>query len=277
LGRLYISCRVLRRTLVLLLLLVFLVVAAGASAGTYSAPDQPKAWEPGYKSALSYAKHRRGIIGFALRTPTKRWVYHQKRTMPAASTFKTLALTAYLIKARHRGLNSHDKALLRPMITRSSDRATDQVVRYVGYGLIRAVARKVPMYHFHANTKIWGRSRIDAIDMANLMLHIDEFMPERHRAYGLKLLASVTRSQRWGIGQVRPKGWHLYFKSGWGLGTGWVDHQVVLLTKGDMRVSVAVLQQKIGNSKAAHTYGKNSLKGLFARLLKGLDKAEVVQ
>jgi hypothetical protein len=44
-----------------------------------------------------------------------------------------------------------------------------------------------------------------------------------------------------------------------------------------MRVSVAVLQQKIGNSRAAHAYGKNSLKGLFARLLKGLDKAEVVQ
>jgi len=269
----------LRRALVLLLLLVFLVVATGASAGTYTAPLQPKPWEPAYKSALSYAKHRRGIIGFALRTPTHRWVYHQKRTMPAASTFKTLALVAYLNHpdVRNRKLNSHDKGLLSPMIRRSSDSATDQVVRFVGYGRIRAIARKVPMYHFHANTKIWGRSRIDAIDMANYMLHIDEFMPERHRAYGLKLLASVIGPQRWGVARVRPKGWHLYFKSGWGLGTGWVDHQVVLLTKGDMRVSVAVLQQKIGNSKAAHTYGKNSLKGLFGRLLKGLDKAEVVQ
>jgi hypothetical protein len=262
-----------RRALVLLLL-VFLVVPTAAGAGTSTTP---KPWEPAYRSALNYAKHRRGIIAFALRTPTQRWVYRQKRTMPAASTFKTLALTAYLIKARNRNLNSHDKALLHPMITRSSDSATDQVVRYVGWGLIKAVARKVPMYHFHGNTKIWGRSRIDAIDMANYMLHIDEFMPERHRAYGLKLLASVIGPQRWGVAKVRPKGWHLYFKSGWGLGTGWVDHQVVLLTKGDMRVSVAVLQQKIGNSKAAHAYGKNSLKGLFGRLLKGLDRAQVVQ
>jgi hypothetical protein len=269
----------LRRPLVLLLLLSLLLVPASAIAGTYSAPPQPKPWAPAYKSALTYAKHRRGIIGFALRTPTQRWVYHQTRTMPAASTFKTLALVAYLNHpdVRNRKLNSHDKALLSPMIRRSSDSATDQVVRFVGFGRIRAIARKVPMYHFHANTKIWGRSRIDAIDMANYMLHIDEFMPQRHRAYGLKLLASVIGPQRWGIGQVRPKGWHLYFKSGWGLGTGWVDHQVVLLTKGDMRVSVAVLQHKIGNSKAAHTYGKATLKGLFSRLLKGLDKAQVVQ
>jgi len=254
-----------RRALVLLILLS-LAVPAAASAGV-------KPWAPAYKSAVSYAKHRKGIIGFALRTPTQRWVYRQKRTMPAASTFKSIALTAYLIKARNRKLNSHDKALLHPMITRSSDSATDQVVRYVGWGLINAVTRKVPMYHFHGNHKIWGRSLIDAIDMANYMLHIDEFMPERHRAYGLNLLAHVIGPQRWGVAKVRPKGWHLYFKSGWGLGTGWVDHQVVLLTRGDERVSVAVLQHKIGNSKAAHAYGKNTLKGLFSRLLKGLDKA----
>jgi hypothetical protein len=256
-----------RRALVLFILLS-LAVPAAASAGTTVKP-----WAPAYKSAVSYAKHRRGIIGFALRTPSNRWVYHQTRTMPAASTFKSIALDAYLIKARHRALNSHDKALLHPMITRSSDSATDQVVRYVGWGLIKAVTKKVPMYHFHANKKIWGRTLIDAIDMANYMLHIDEFMPERHRAYGLNLLAHVIGPQRWGVAKVRPKGWHLYFKSGWGLGTGWVDHQVVLLTRGDERVSVAVLQHKIGNSKAAHAYGKNTLKGLFGRLLKGLDKA----
>ena len=27
-----------------------------------------------------------------------------------------------------------------------------------------------------------------------------------------------------------PPGWHLYFKGGWGSGTGWVDHQTALLT-----------------------------------------------
>ena len=53
----------------------------------------------------------------------------------------------------------------------------------------------------------------------------------------------------------------------------YASHQVALLTRGDERVSVAVLQHKIGNSKAAHAYGKNTLKGLFSRLLKGLDKA----
>lgn len=28
------------------------------------------------------------------------------------------------------------------------------------------------------------------------------------------------------IALVRPLGWRLYFKGGWGSGTGWVDHQV---------------------------------------------------
>lgn len=255
-----------RRLLVLLILLSLLAVPAAAIAA-------PNSWVPGFQSARSYAKQRKGIIGFALRTPTRRWTYNAKRDMPAASTFKSIALTAYLIKARNRKLNSNDKSLLHPMITRSDDHATDQVVRYVGWGLIRAVTKKVPMYRFHPNTKIWGRSLIDAIDMANYMLKIDTLMPARHRAYGLHLLASVIKPQRWGIGQARPKGWHLYFKSGWGLGTGWVDHQVVLLTRGNERVSIAVLQQKIGNSHAAHEYGKRSLKGIFLRLLKGLDKA----
>ncbi len=262
------AAQLVRRALVTILLISLLAPAAASAA-------EPKPWKPAWNSAVKYAKHRKGIIGFALRTPTLDYGWHAKTRMPSASVFKAMALVAYLNHpdVRNRKLNSHDKALLRPMITRSSDSATDQVVRYVGWGLIKAVTKKVPMYHFHANKKIWGRSLIAAGDMANYMLRIDQFMPARHRAYGLYLLAHVIGPQRWGVAKVRPKGWHLYFKSGWGLGTGWVDHQVVLLTRGDERVSVAVLQHKIGNSKAAHTYGKNTLKGLFSRLLKGLDKA----
>ena len=47
----------------------------------------------------------------------------------------------------------------------------------------------------------------------------------RHRAYAMRLLASITPSQRWGIGEVAPKGWKLYFKGGWGYGTGLMDHE----------------------------------------------------
>jgi hypothetical protein len=30
----------------------------------------------------------------------------------------------------------------------------------------------------------------------------------------------VIPSQRWGVGRVRPRGWSIYFKGGWGAGTG---------------------------------------------------------
>jgi hypothetical protein len=82
----------------------------------------------------------------------------------------------------------------------------------------------------------------------------------------MHLLASIVPSERWGIGEVAPKGWRLYFKGGWGYGTGLLDHQVVLLTRGCARVAIAVLTMHDGS----HAYGKETLKGIFARLLRGL-------
>jgi hypothetical protein len=264
-----------RRALVTILLVSLLVPAVAGAADSTT----PKAWKPAWNSAIKYAKHRRGIIGFALRTQKLDYGWHARTTMPSASVFKAMALVAYLNHpdVRDRKLNSHDKNLLRPMITHSSDKAADSVFRYVGAGRIRAVAKRVPMYRFHLNTKIWGRSSIDAADQARFMLQIDDLIPERHRAYALYLLSHITHSQRWGIFKVTPKGWKAHAKAGWGLGTGWVDHQVVLLTKGKMRVSIAVLQRKLGNSHSAHIYGLNTLKGIFARMLKGLDKAQLVE
>ena len=94
---------------------------------------------------------------------------------------------------------------------------------------------------------------------------IDSYIASRHRGYAMHLLASITPSQRWGIGEVAPKGWKLYFKGGWGYGTGLLDHQVALFTRGCARVSIAVLTMYDGS----HPYGKDTLKGLFSRLLHG--------
>ena len=79
-------------------------------------------------------------------------------------------------------------------------------------------------------------------------------------------LKTVTKSQRWGIGKATPRGWTAYFKGGWGSGTGRVDHQVALLTRGRERVSVAVLTVTNGT----HKTGKATLRGVFLRLLRGL-------
>ena len=64
-----------------------------------------------------------------------------------------------------------------------------------------------------------------------------------------------------------PEDWRLYFKGGWGSGSGAVDHQVALLRRGDLRVSVAIMTTGNGS----HTAGKRTLEGVARRLLRGLD------
>ena len=97
-------------------------------------------------------------------------------------------------------------------------------------------------------------------------LHIDRRLPRRHRRYALRLLGSIIPSQRWGIARVRPRGWALYVKGGWGSGSGWADHQVALLRRGRRRLSVAILI----TSSPSHAYATETLRGVAARLLRGL-------
>ena len=67
---------------------------------------------------------------------------------------------------------------------------------------------------------------------------------------------------------MRVRGWRLYFKGGWGSGTGAVDHQVAFLQSGRMRIALAIFT--VGNP--SHGYGKQTLRGVAARLLRGLPK-----
>jgi len=82
----------------------------------------------------------------------------------------------------------------------------------------------------------------------------------------MQLLAHIASSQRWGVGRVDTRGWHLYFKGGWGSGSGRVDHQVALLRRGQRKLAIAVFTQ----FDPDHAYGKRTLRGVFARLLRGL-------
>jgi hypothetical protein len=134
-------------------------------------------------------------------------------------------------------------------------------------GLARVV-RRSGMKRFTLVRPIWGHSRTSAEDQTRFFLRIDSLLPRRHRAYGMSLLETIVPSQRWGIGRVTLPDWRLYFKGGWGSGTGAVDHQVALLQHGDARVSVAVMTVDQGT----HAYGKETLRGTFKRLLRGLPR-----
>jgi beta-lactamase class A len=226
------------------------------------------AWTPGLKAASHYADGRPGEVSFAVRTEKDVWGRALDRQVQSASVVKALLLVAYLRQpeVRSRDLTSEERHILSPMIRRSSNRAASTVVVRLGAAKIDRIAHRVGMRRFHLDRAIWGRSLITAREESRFFLHIDARLPPRHRAWGMELLRTVVPKQRWGIGQVIPAGWTAYFKGGWGSGIGLVDHQVALLARGQERVSVAVLTVTNGT----HKTGKATLRGLFARVLRGL-------
>jgi beta-lactamase class A len=226
-----------------------------------------RVWRPHMLAAIGYTDTRTGDVAFAVRTDDHFYGYRPDHVEWSASVVKAMLMVAYLDEpsVRGRALTSRDRAVLTPMITESDNDAAQEVFDEIGQPALRALAARVGMTHF-ATSPIWGETQITAADQTRFFLHIDSYIVRRHRAYAMSLLAGIVPSQRWGIGEVAPKGWKLYFKGGWGYGTGLLDHQVVLLVRGCARVSIAVLTMHDGS----HAYGKDTLKGIFARLLRGV-------
>jgi hypothetical protein len=249
--------------------LALVPATAALAAGSASTP-----WRPDTANAIRYASHRHGAIAFAVRTPTRFWGWHAGETFPSASVLKAMLLVAYLDmpSVRNRPLRASDRALLRPMIRQSDNDAATRALAIVGSARVYALAHRVGMRRFTLVVRPWGFTKIDAVDQTRYFLHIDGLVAPRHRAYAMGLLNTITPLQRWGIAKVRPRSWRLYFKGGWGDRTGWVDHQVALLTRGNDRVSVAILT--LHDQK--HVYGRETLRGIALRLLSGLDSADAV-
>jgi hypothetical protein len=231
-------------------------------------PTAAAAWHPDVRAAVKYAHTRAGQIRFAVRTDHRLWGYKRTDGVHSLSVVKALLLVAYLDdpRVRHRPLTTADHRLIDPMIQRSDNAAATKVLRFVGEDRVEATARRVGMRRFRLNPFVWGGSRIDASDQTRFFLHYGAQVVARHRATAMHLLHTVVPEQRWGIGQVRPDGWRLYFKGGWGSGAGLAEHQVALLTHNSDRVAIAVLTT--GNPNPA--YGQQTLRGVFARLVRGL-------
>jgi Beta-lactamase enzyme family len=181
---------------------------------------------------------------------------------------------AYLRRpaVRSRPLRRADRALLAPMVRWSDNVAATRVRDIVGNGALTRLARAARMRAF-AVAPLWGMSLMSAADGARFFLLLPRLVPRRHRDTALRLLRSIVPSQRWGIGRERPRGWALYFKGGWGSGSGAVDHQVALLRRGRRRVSVAIMTT--GNP--SHAYAVRTLRGVAARLLRRLRPASLVR
>jgi hypothetical protein len=250
------------------------MLAALTTSAVLAAAGHTPAWQPGVLAAEAFARTRRGTVTFAVRSDCGAWGRRQDVAVSSASVLKAMLLVAYLRRdgVRDRPLSAGQRALLAPMIRRSDNAAATRILARVGPVHLQRAARRWGMAHFAVVADPWGASRITARDQARFWLHLDRRLPPRHRAYGLTLLRTIVASQRWGIGRAAPRGWTLYFKGGWGSGRGLVDHQVALLTRGDQRVSLAILT----TGQDSHDYGKATLRGMAARLLRGLAERERV-
>jgi beta-lactamase class A len=260
-----------------------LVLTVGALAGAPSAAlgatclvrgtGEPlsRIWRPHMAAAIRYQDHRSGDVAFAVRTPDAFYGYRSEHAEWSASVLKAMLLVAYLDEpsVANRPLTEEETELLTPMIEVSDNAAADIMDVRVGAARLRALAARAGMRRFVPASPIWGESLITPADQTRFFLHIDKLLARRHRAYAMRLLASVTPAQRWGIGRVAPRGWQLYFKGGWGSGTGLIDNQVALLRRGCARIAIAVLTMHDGS----HAYGTKTLAGIFGRLLTRLPGA----
>jgi Beta-lactamase enzyme family len=257
------------------LLSLLLLTPVGAYGGAKRATGKP--WKPSVAGARRYARARLGEVSFAIvgRHARPR-SFRGARTAPAASVIKAMLLAAYLRQGsvRNRRLHADEVALLEPMIRASDNAAGIEVAGLLGEGRVERLARAARMRDFqwvYEPGWLGGLSQVSARDQARFMRRFERFVPDRHRRFARRLLRSVVSWQRWGIADVRHRGWRLYFKGGWGIaddGVGTVSHQVGFLERGHCRLGLAILTEH--NPSTAD--GSETLRGVAARLLHGLHK-----
>jgi beta-lactamase class A len=227
-------------------------------------------WRPERREAIRYIATRSGNVSFAVKAPGGRLVHYRGgRQVAAASVIKAMFMTAYLRmgSVRSRRLRERDRSLLAPMIKRSNNETATRIANILGPRRMYRLARDAGMRRFHY-TRPWGSSRITAADQARFFFRLERYIPRRHEVYARYLLSHVTRSQRWGIGELHKPNWRFFFKGGWGSGTGAVCHQAAFIERGDKRIAAAVMITGSPN----HDYATNTLRGVFRRLLRDLPK-----
>jgi hypothetical protein len=234
-------------------------------------PAQATTWRQRMRNAIGYAGTRSGSISFAVVDEQRRFHGYRARTdVAAASVLKVMFMAAYLRRAsvRDRSLTDRDRSLLGPMIKRSDNTAASRVRDIVGRRGMRRLARAAGMERFRFVYSPWGLSQVNAREQSRFMSTLGRYIPNRHERYARYLLSHIVESQRWGIGEVNRPRWRYFFKGGWGSGTGAVCHQVAFIRRDRLKISYAVM---ITNSPS-HSYGTETLRGIFRRLMRDLPK-----
>lgn len=203
-------------------------------------------WADRVASARRVALTRPGDVSFAVVDPTGRtWHWRGTRRHRSASLLKTTVLVAYLRQTavRSRALTAHERTLLAAMIRRSDNAATNTLLGVLPAAALGAAAEVTGQSAFGLRMPLWGTSPTTALDQARLFHRLYRVLPARHRAGAMGWFATIVPQQRWGIAQVTPPGTGIWFKGGWGAGTGRVTGQAARLVTGGRVWSVAVLTE----------------------------------
>ena len=175
-----------------------------------------------------YMATRAGVAGLVVRDNRDgRYFHWRPRTAQTHSTIKVLILITTLKVAQDRGkaLTSTQKSLASKMIRYSDNDATNTLITQVGVTRCRAVADQLGMGSTvvlggteFRSTSWWGHSTSTTRDLVQMMNHLvlGTYLSPGRRAYVRDLMATVTSTQTWGLGDGLPDDVHVELKNGWG-------------------------------------------------------------
>jgi len=176
----------------------------------------------------AYMATRAGVAGLTVRDNRDGQYFHWRpREMQTHSAIKVLILVTTLKVAQDRGkaLTSTQKSLASRMIRYSDNDATDALITQATVRRCRIVADQLGMRStevlggtvFRSSTW-WGHSTSTTRDLVQLMNHLvlGTYLSSGRRAYARDLMASVTSTQTWGLGDGLPDDVRVELKNGWG-------------------------------------------------------------
>ncbi|MFD0684043.1 serine hydrolase [Actinomadura fibrosa] len=218
---------------------LFVVVSTGvalsAAVPAAAEPSPPAAARPCHSSGHPAAARRLGArirAALAGRAGTESVAVRDRRRgivcavqgdrrYDSASVVKVTILGALLHRAasERRALAAFERDLARRMITQSDNAAASALWRSVGRARIQRFVERAGMARTTLGpTGFWGLTQITARDelrLLDLLTAHNALLPDKARAYALKLMGEVVPSQNWGTPTGRPPGIDWHVKNGW--------------------------------------------------------------
>ena len=186
-----------------------------------------------------------------------------------------LILVALLKRAQDRGvrLTSTQKSLASRMIRYSDNVATDTLLAQIGVSTCQRVAGQLGMTRTvvrGGSSGWWGHSTTTTRDLLRLMnsLVVGTYLSPGRRDYVQNLMAAVTSSQQWGLGDPLPDAVHVEQKNGWGpMSTGYRLNCVGHVSGYGRSYQLAILS----TSPNGFSYGKTTINRVSRIVYDALD------